>query len=1001
MNIETMARALFTRAAEVRDGDGDGYVNDGTPQERLASEWDRKLKGLRNRRGENKDGVSMAVTETPEFKAWFGDSKVVDENGKPQILYHATTSDFTEFSNPYAESNITMASSSPEYTNLHISGQGKHSRSMPIFVQAERPLDLREIPSRRGDARNRIIDVLKWDADEGTQERQDAVKAISAKLEYERDAYAIVNRSFRSKAMRDLLYKAGYDSIVMNDHRENVDESTGKMKDVEAQTWVVFNPRQIKSATGNSGRFDRESADISKSLFSIAAMFKAADIRDGDGDGIIYDGTPQERMARQGGPEIDWDLFKTRHNQALADGRTIHNVSAEEYLKIINPDDKIHSSDLFGDGEPKDYQEEWKPSDFPILLQEKDGVEYRMSGEQIQYVKYDDNDNIVRDSRGLAEYLSDDEARQMGRAIREVSIKAFDKETGKYLGYVGDSFGAVELEVLKRGRGRGIGSELSYLNRKLNPFKQSGGFSPEGKALAEKAYWRIVNGGMPAELVDALREMKALNQQLADRYAEKVRPLMKEKWDIQGDETATTEQRIEKAKAAERAVEEMEQWERETWGPVVNEYAAKIKQIRSRVPKPLTATTMKAISETTRIAEEVSDEEFIELIKNEIEVMQQLDEQELGNASAGMFKSVDIRDGDGDGLIYDGTHLERPVNTQAKDLIDGQSIVIPESFTYGKIEDAKVESIEDGKIAIYRSYVSGDGTPTKHVLAEGTQKEIRLLLNDLAGVLDHPADSGNPVLDAALSGRAEYLGRGHGGVVFGVGDKVVKASSIVPFHWNNGLRNEKGANDKLMQEAEIVEELKSAGVPGVLPLEVIEHDGRVFAIRDKISLDGIDQQAIDDAGKALQVMHDAGYATHDQIQIGMGSDGKFRFFDVSEATKIDPKSPYAREDMDSDHSSLKRFAEKLGLKHENPRDLYADVKLEKAITDALTYREGKTDAGGYRDHEMALREALHRMKTMMPDTLSFYEEETKKLIAEMRDGWRAISAAEKAAKAAT
>lgn len=34
INIETMARALFTRAAEVRDGDGDGYVNDGTPQER-------------------------------------------------------------------------------------------------------------------------------------------------------------------------------------------------------------------------------------------------------------------------------------------------------------------------------------------------------------------------------------------------------------------------------------------------------------------------------------------------------------------------------------------------------------------------------------------------------------------------------------------------------------------------------------------------------------------------------------------------------------------------------------------------------------------------------------------------------------------------------------------------------------------------------------------------------------------------------------------------------
>ena len=37
-------------------------------------------------------------TETPEFKKWFGDSKVVDENGKPLVVYHGTAStDITEF----------------------------------------------------------------------------------------------------------------------------------------------------------------------------------------------------------------------------------------------------------------------------------------------------------------------------------------------------------------------------------------------------------------------------------------------------------------------------------------------------------------------------------------------------------------------------------------------------------------------------------------------------------------------------------------------------------------------------------------------------------------------------------------------------------------------------------------------------------------------------------------------------------------------------------------
>src|SRR5690606_5138263 len=37
-------------------------------------------------------------TQTPEFKRWFGDSKVVDANGKPLVVYHGTKADFSTFS---------------------------------------------------------------------------------------------------------------------------------------------------------------------------------------------------------------------------------------------------------------------------------------------------------------------------------------------------------------------------------------------------------------------------------------------------------------------------------------------------------------------------------------------------------------------------------------------------------------------------------------------------------------------------------------------------------------------------------------------------------------------------------------------------------------------------------------------------------------------------------------------------------------------------------------
>jgi hypothetical protein len=42
--------------------------------------------------------IERKQTSTPAFKKWFGDSKVVDEDGKPLVVYHGTLRDFAEFS---------------------------------------------------------------------------------------------------------------------------------------------------------------------------------------------------------------------------------------------------------------------------------------------------------------------------------------------------------------------------------------------------------------------------------------------------------------------------------------------------------------------------------------------------------------------------------------------------------------------------------------------------------------------------------------------------------------------------------------------------------------------------------------------------------------------------------------------------------------------------------------------------------------------------------------
>lgn len=51
----------------------------------------------RDWRGRWTDTGEGSLMDRPCFKKWFGDSKIVDENGEPKVYYHGTTHDFDEF----------------------------------------------------------------------------------------------------------------------------------------------------------------------------------------------------------------------------------------------------------------------------------------------------------------------------------------------------------------------------------------------------------------------------------------------------------------------------------------------------------------------------------------------------------------------------------------------------------------------------------------------------------------------------------------------------------------------------------------------------------------------------------------------------------------------------------------------------------------------------------------------------------------------------------------
>jgi hypothetical protein len=174
-------------------------------------------------------------TETPEFKKWFGDSKVVDAEGKPLVVYHGTGGDFDSFDAARSGQNYARRGGEKGFffTNRPIpAGVYAEQASGAFFGDEENP--------RFGDGTANIMPVY-----------------LSLQNPYVRKATGSPDKWFDSNhsALLAAAEKAGADGIIVNG---------GKGFEIRS-VYIAFSPTQIKSATGNNGQFDATNPDIRKS----------------------------------------------------------------------------------------------------------------------------------------------------------------------------------------------------------------------------------------------------------------------------------------------------------------------------------------------------------------------------------------------------------------------------------------------------------------------------------------------------------------------------------------------------------------------------------------------------------------------------------------------------------------------------------------------------------------------------------------------------------------
>jgi hypothetical protein len=163
---------------------------------------------------------------------------------------------------------------------------------------------------------------------------------------------------------------------------------------------------------------------------------------------------------------------------------------------------------------------------------------------------------------------------------------------------------------------------------------------------------------------------------------------------------------------------------------------------------------------------------------------------------------------------------------------------------------------------------------------------VPLFAEEMRGRITVPPGAADPAVAALSRGEGSFLGKGDDGILFRVGNEVVKSSTTVPlrpFQYDHRSPGEAAA--MLSAQHGRSEKLRALGIP-VVPGRGLEHGGRFFIVYPWLDMPPtLSPAQLALCRDAVLAMHRAGWAMRDRPQLGIDPrDGKPYLFDVGKAT---------------------------------------------------------------------------------------------------------------------
>lgn len=211
-----------------------------------------------------KDSKLLSILQT-------NSSKVVDENGEPMVAYHGSNNEFTKFDTARIGSSTGTSDGRGFYFTTdkdYANSFGKDGNVLSVFLNIDNPLSLKE----KTITKQQLFDIIKR-----IDEKEVAADGEHWFISNYANYYDVgIDGAIREATESEYPYSDNDVELVnslisasgnFKDVVNSVYEITGKSSEIVPKEngtvhYVVTNPNQIKSATGNNGNFSTTEDDI-------------------------------------------------------------------------------------------------------------------------------------------------------------------------------------------------------------------------------------------------------------------------------------------------------------------------------------------------------------------------------------------------------------------------------------------------------------------------------------------------------------------------------------------------------------------------------------------------------------------------------------------------------------------------------------------------------------------------------------------------------------------